>query len=158
MVGLIRIFYRTPKRDYLEGRRVNATKASHPESGLVSIEMALLLPLLLLLTFGVIEYGWMFLKSQQLTNAARQGARVGATVDATNADVLAAVNTIMNDSGMGGSGYTVNIAPAVGGLPTGLTLTVTVSLTYANVDLTGVPIIPLPVTLSSSTSMAKEGP
>ena len=75
-----------------------------------------------------------------------------------NADVLAAVNTIMNDSGMGGSGYTVNIAPAVGGLPTGLTLTVTVSLTYANVDLTGVPIIPLPVTLSSSTSMAKEGP
>ena len=48
------------------------------QSGLATIEMAMVLPLLMLLTLGVIEYGWMFLKSQQITNAARQGARAGA--------------------------------------------------------------------------------
>ena len=34
-------------------------------------------PLIILLVFGVIEYGWMLLKSQDISNAARSGARAG---------------------------------------------------------------------------------
>ena len=33
-------------------------------------EAALVLPILLLVTFGAIRYGWFFLKAQQITNAA----------------------------------------------------------------------------------------
>ena len=33
-----------------------------------------MLPLLLLVMLGAIEYGWLFFNVQQITNAARQGA------------------------------------------------------------------------------------
>jgi len=128
------------------------------KDGIVLVEMALLLPLLLLVTLGAIEYGWMFLKSQQLANAAREGARIGATPDATNAEVMASVNSVMTAANMDTSGYAVNISPAAGGLPSGNNLSVTVTVAYANIDLMGVPLIPVPANLSASTSMNKEGP
>ncbi len=46
--------------------------------GTAAVEAALILPLLMLLLLGVIEYGWIYLKSEQIANAARHGARVGA--------------------------------------------------------------------------------
>ena len=36
---------------------------------------------MLLFTFGAIKYGWLFLKAQQITNAARQGARMATLPD-----------------------------------------------------------------------------
>jgi Flp pilus assembly protein TadG len=50
--------------------------------GTTMVEMAILLPLLLMLTLGAIEYGWLFSTIQRVTNAARQGARVQAVLDA----------------------------------------------------------------------------
>ena len=40
------------------------------------VEAAIVFPILLMLTLGAIEYGWLFLNAQQVTNAARQGARI----------------------------------------------------------------------------------
>ena len=79
--------------------------------GIVAIEFALILPLLLLLVLGLMEVGWMILKSQQITNAARQGARVGIRLQAHSSEVLAAIDTMMADGGLGGSGYTRTIVP-----------------------------------------------
>ncbi len=128
--------------------------------GIVLVELAIVLPLLLMLTFGIIEYGWLFLKAQQVTNAARQGARVGATPDATNADVENAVSTVLTAAGMGGSGYSLAYQPAgdVGSLDTGTTFTVTVTVPYSSVRIVAFPFIPVPENLRASTSMAKEGP
>lgn len=127
--------------------------------GIVSVEVALLFPLLLLLTFGLIEYGWLFLKSHQITNAARQGARVGARTDGTNADAQDTVASLMGAAGMGASGYSLTISPGpVETLSTGDPLTVEVSVPYANVRLLGLPLIPVPANLTASTTMAKEGP
>ena len=58
--------------------------------GTVTIEMAISLPLLLLLVLGVIEYGWMFLKNQGVTNTARQTARVAARYNVTDAEIQGA--------------------------------------------------------------------
>jgi Flp pilus assembly protein TadG len=128
--------------------------------GILVVELAIVLPLILLLTFGVIEYGWLFLKAQQVTNAARQGARVGATPDATNVDVEAAVSTVLTASGMADSGYSLAYLPAgdVGDLESGSTFTVTVTVPYSSVRLVDIPFIPVPENLRASTSMAKEGP
>lgn len=41
------------------------------------VEFAIILPLLLLLIFGMIEFGCIFYDMQVLTNAAREGARYG---------------------------------------------------------------------------------
>ena len=60
--------------------------------------MTIALPLVLLLIMGVLEYSWMFLKSQQITNAARAGARAGVRVDATSAEVTSSVGAAMTMS------------------------------------------------------------
>lgn len=129
--------------------------ASSLRRGLSTVEMAITLPILFLVTLAAIEYGWMFLKAQEIANAARQGARVGATPDATAGDVTDAVGAVMASADL--SGYSTAISPGVG-IDSGETLTVTVSVPYAEVSLLGTPFIPTPESLSASTSMAKEGP
>jgi Flp pilus assembly protein TadG len=124
----------------------------------VLVEAALVFPLLLLLTLGLLEYGWMFLHAQRITNAARHGARLGVLPDATNAEVEAAIAALMDAGGMAGSGYTVTFSPADVAFPApGEALTVTINVLYENVDL-GMPLLPLPTNLEASVSMAKEGP
>ena len=49
------------------------------ESGQAMVEFALLLPLFLILTFGIIEFGCYFSFSLSVTSAAREGARYGVT-------------------------------------------------------------------------------
>ncbi len=124
--------------------------------GVVSIEAALLFPLLLLLTFGVIEYGWVFLKSQQITNAARQGARIGARPDASNALVESTIASLMNDAGI--SGYQITMPGDITQIPPGTAFVVEISVPYASIELGGPPFVPMPDNLHASVSMAKEGP
>ena len=138
--------------------RSSPTLRPRRERGIAIIEFALLAPLLLILLFGTIEYGWIFLNVQQLGQAARTGARLGVTQPATTAAVNAAVNNYLATTSLKDSGYTVTISPAdVASLPTGTMITVTVSVPGDKVELTGFPL-PKPATLSSSTTMAKEGP
>lgn len=126
--------------------------------GTAIVEAALVLPLLLTLTFATIEYGWMLLCDQQLTNVVEQAARVAATPTATNAAVTSQITTLMNAANMGSSGYTVTYNPAdVSVVTKGNALTVTISIPYANVEVTGVTLFPLPATISSSSTVIKEG-
>ncbi len=127
-------------------------------SGVVTVEVALIVPILLLLMFGLIEYGWMFLKSQEITNAARRGARVAVRADATNSDVTAAIAQVMSDADLGDSGYQVTITPAdISAAATGDVITVEITLPYGNVSLAGSPIVPTPEDIDATASMAKEG-
>lgn len=126
------------------------------ERGIALAEMALILPVLVLLTFGVIEYGWMFMKAHQITSAAREGARAGARALSSNAEVTAAVTKVLSDAGI--AGYTTTISPAADGVLTGERFTVTVTVPYSSVHLLGFSFIPVPTNLTSATTMAKEGP
>jgi len=47
------------------------------DKGVAALEFALVLPMLLLLVFGTIEYGWMINRETNLNHAAREGAREG---------------------------------------------------------------------------------
>lgn len=48
--------------------------------GAAAIEFALVLPVLLFLVLGMVDYGWYFFCQLTVTNAAREGARAGTTV------------------------------------------------------------------------------
>jgi hypothetical protein len=48
-----------------------------PERGAVIVEFAVLLPFLLTILVGTIEFGLLFYNKQVLTNASREGARAG---------------------------------------------------------------------------------
>jgi len=60
------------------------------ERGQALVEMALVLPVLVLLIFGIIEFGRVFNAYLIITNAAREGARAGI-VGATDLKILQTV-------------------------------------------------------------------
>ena len=83
----------------------------HSERGAELIEMVVVLPLLLLVLFGIIDFGFMFQRYVVLTNAAMEGARVGilpgyalddaedrATSYATNGGVPGVVNAVATNT------------------------------------------------------------
>lgn len=55
------------------------------ESGQAMVEFALILPILLLIVCGIIDFGWLFFNQLSLDNACREGARY-ATVHSINED------------------------------------------------------------------------
>jgi Flp pilus assembly protein TadG len=58
------------------------------ESGASLVEFAMVMPLLLLLVFGIMESGWLFSQLTETRNAAREGARL-AVVDFGTASQVA---------------------------------------------------------------------
>lgn len=55
-------------------------KTTKHEKGAAAVEFALILPLLLFILFGTIEFGLVMFNKQVLTNASREGARFGIVV------------------------------------------------------------------------------
>lgn len=126
--------------------------------GVTTVEAAVVLPLMIMLTFAMIEYGWIFLCAQQTTNAARHGARVAVTADANTVGVLYEISGMMGKAGLGNSGYTCSILPSnVEQVPPGDAVTVELTVPCEAITITGIPL-PLPENLHASVSMAKEGP
>ena len=132
------------------------------------VEMAIVLPMLILLTLGLIEYGWLFYKISQVNMAARHGVRTAVRPDATEEMVQAAVEQMMSDSGMkqSQSEYVLTYAytPA-GGTPTpGIAaavsepVTVHISVDYSKLTLTGTSLLPVPSKVQGRGTMVKEGP
>ena len=53
------------------------------EKGATLIEFALVLPLLLMLLFGIVEFGWLFSVNLDVKHGAREGARIAAVNEFT---------------------------------------------------------------------------
>lgn len=56
------------------------------ERGASALEFALVLPVLLIILFGIIEFGLLMYNKQVLTNASREGARAGIVVASSRLD------------------------------------------------------------------------
>lgn len=65
------------------------------ERGAAAVEFALILPIFLMLLFGIIDFGYMINRSSMINNAARDGVRV-ASVNGTKAQVEAAAEATLN--------------------------------------------------------------
>lgn len=68
--------------------------------GQAVVEFALVLPLLLLLILGAVEFGRVLLRLHLLTTASREGARVGSLPNKEEADVAGRVQDILETSGI----------------------------------------------------------
>jgi Flp pilus assembly protein TadG len=77
------------------------------ESGAELIEFSLTLPLLLLIVLGILEFGLMFREYEIITNAAREGARIGILPSYQPADITARVNAYLTTAGLNTSLATV---------------------------------------------------
>jgi Flp pilus assembly protein TadG len=126
--------------------------------GTSALEMSVVLLILMYITLGAVEYGWLFLKQEQITNAAREAARLAITPSATNSSVSAEIGTLMSSYGLANSGYTSSLPSNVATVSVGSTLSVGISVTYSNIEITHFSMLPLPSTVSATVTMVKEGP
>lgn len=78
------------------------------ERGSELIEFAIVLPILLLILAGIFDFGMMFRTFEVVTNAAREGARVGVLEGYQPEDIEDRVDAYMAASGVTGA-YTVNV-------------------------------------------------
>lgn len=126
------------------------------QTGQALVEMALVLPVLLLLLMGIIEFGRIFNASLVVTQAAREGARTGA-VGGSDEEILAAVRSAA--SGLDQKRLQVVIEPQESGDGTrnrGDQLTVRVDYTVPLVTPLLSEFIPDPYPLSALTVMRVE--
>ena len=82
------------------------------DRGAEAVEFALVVPVFLLLVFGVIDFGYMTNRDTMVNNASREGARLGA-LDPVVADIDAKVRQSMS-----------TVEP-IGTTPTKITVTIT---------------------------------
>jgi len=115
--------------------------------GAALVEFAVVLPLLLLVVFGIIEFGQVAFVRHGLINAATQGARAAILPGASEASVQAIVDQALKDGGLDKyamewgrekmyvSGVGEDAAADVGRSP--LSETVTIRVAYSEISLIG---------------------
>ena len=126
--------------------KVKGRKGKNGQRGTAAVEMAIVLVLLLMVTLGALQYGWLFVNLQKITNAARQGARVACVSGAVPAEGEAIIDTLV--------GSIPSVSRAVTENAGVVTAVVTV-----NTDAIGLfdwDRLPVPDQLRAEVKMAKE--
>ncbi len=110
------------------------------QKGVAAIEFAILLPVLLVIIFGIIEFSILLYDKQVITNASREGARIGIDIDvdgstrSTAGEITSVVtNYVASNLITFGTPNTpvTTVTPAdLSGMARGDNLTVTVSYNY----------------------------
>lgn len=118
------------------------------------VEFAVVLPLLLTILFGIIEYGWVFMVRQTLQSAAREGARLAVLQTSVTpyTEVISRVNQVMSPTGL--TGYVIAMTHATTADPVE---TVTITVPYDDVSLMGGFFGTHNYDLGGTCSMRKEG-
>lgn len=136
---------------------------SYRYRGLEAVEAAIVFPMILFFTVGVLVFGLIFFRIHQLTNAARAGVRVAIIHDKTEADLIGTSGIITQT--LTNAGIAVYDTPAiVWGTNPGDPVTVTISTDLGNIcpvpipTLFGMSPLDMKKKITVSATMAKEGP
>ena len=120
------------------------------EEGVAAVEFAIVVLLLITLTFAIIEYGWLFYTMHQVNNSANAGVREAVLPDASQDSVEDVVN-----NGFGGPYEDIVTDPLdIREASSGDMVTVTVTTAYGAL----IGFVPTPSELTASATMRKEGP
>ncbi len=151
--------------------RLNRTKLSRREvtdqRGASAVEFALVLPIFLLLLFGIIQYGTIFLVRNQMIDATSDAARSAVTYQSIGAAVYAARTELQQDVQQDGAGLIpINCsnpaltcsasqidAPTCNAPQNYSCLRVTVTYNYKKHPVIDFPLLPTPSSLSVSSNV-----
>lgn len=123
------------------------------EHGQALVEMALVLPLFLLLLFGVIEMGRVGYAYITVSNAAREGGRI-ATIGGTDLDINSSIKNAAVS--LDPASLTITITPQQSQRLSGQAVTVQVSYPVQLIIPIISNVIPNPVVVSSNIIMRLE--
>ena len=137
----------------LNGRRALRGRAGGCEEGVAAVEMALVMPLLLLLVFGIIEFGFIFNRYITVTHAAREGVRL-LSIGESSSTATSAAEGSGGSSGASFGSTPISCSASSSGTIVG-TVKMSCSSTYG---LRLLDLLPLPdaVPLTSEARMRKE--
>ena len=124
-------------------------------NGAAVVEFAVVVPVFFALVFGMIEYGRMVMAQQIMTNAAREGARLGILDNSTTSEVTTAVNSYLSAANITGATVTVTPSPP-SSAGYGQPVTVKVTVPFSQVSWLASPIYLSGTTLSATTVMRRE--
>ncbi len=85
------------------GRRAKARK------GAMALEFALVVPILLSVVLGIIDFGRTIMAMDLLNNVARQGARIGALAGKTDSDITKAVDNALSAAALPARGSSATV-------------------------------------------------
>ena len=134
--------------------RVIRARGRKRRRGAAVVEFAVVLPLLLTVLFGIIEYGWVFMVRQTLQTAAREGCRLAVLQTSVSpyTNVLRRVSDVMAPTGL--NTYSVTMSHATSSDPVE---TVTITIPYNDVSLMGGFFGTHNYDLGGTCTMRKEG-
>jgi len=125
--------------------------------------MCLVLPILLALSFGTVEFGYYLYVKHNMQAAAREGARAAIVPSAVTGDVTSAVSNVMAAAGLTSSGYTTAITDTNGATinvstaAAGTAIKVTVQCSWGTVGVRPLGVISSSKAVVGTTVMRKEG-
>lgn len=118
------------------------------------VETALVLPIILLILTGIIDFGLLFNNYLVVSNASREGAR-SAAIGSTDDQIRTVVGTVA--ASLDSSRLTVTITPdQTVGRSTGVAVAVTVQYQYNMITPIIAAIVPGPFQLQTTTTMRCE--
>ena len=103
--------------------------------GAAIVEMAVVAPLLLTMLFGVMEFGWMFMVHETMTNTARECCRLATLQGTTDADIQNRFVQSMAATRVTATSDMISIQRT--GTADNQVVTVSVSVPYSQVSITG---------------------
>jgi Flp pilus assembly protein TadG len=126
--------------------------------GAAAVEFAVVAPLFFTLVFGMIEFGRVVMVQQLLTNATREGARVGVLTDSTSTDVKNKVVSYLSSGKItiATSNVTVSYASDPSLPDSGEAVTVSVTVPFSQVSWLPSPIFLSGYSLTASSTMRRE--
>jgi hypothetical protein len=76
------------------------SKTHSSEGGASLVEFAIMVPLLVLMLVGIVEFSWLYSQNLDVRHGAREGARLAATSDLTGAQIVAETCNRMDLTGL----------------------------------------------------------
>jgi Flp pilus assembly protein TadG len=140
-------------------------KRMRNEKGAALIEAAVTVPIILLISVGIFEFGRAYQTQQVLVNASREGARLAVIEGSTDAEVRARVNAYLSAGGLktlGDGQIPINRSTAVTATATGSTVEINYPFEFIVLN----PVVKLiapsdsktgaPITMKAATMMRNE--
>jgi Flp pilus assembly protein TadG len=135
-------------------------KRRRSERGTSVVEMAFVLPLLLLIVFAIGDFGIAYTQWNSLTNAVREGARTGVVfrnpcnAGTVETEVENTITNFANSAGLDAASITSTVVGECAG--TGTQLTVTASAPYNYVAMAALAGLAPTLSLQARTVMRNE--
>ena len=129
-------------------------------SGTSAVELALIMPVFVMLVMGQIETSRLGMVSQMMTTAAREGCRVAVINGSALSDVQTRVNSLLNPLGITPTSFSVSCTGNTtwNQAPMGTPITVSLSIPYSQVSLLGTPLFLGDAVISGTATLSSENP